>query len=266
VTVPGFAPFNFAGTPSSDYQHGEWRRKRLGLQQCDLEHYARLTSFDIVKGTCGPRPTAVCREKLHEAFWVALEAQGRYKLRTSLSVLGVVLGVAAVIAMMSVTEGARRDALEQVQLLASTTSSPGIASSRSPNRAGVSSPGLTVSDALLLPELVPWSAQRVAARRTDRAGVAGRTHLVVPLVGIRPSYQTILKLRAGRGRLPVVHGRTERHVRGRPRRAASRASCSDTPIRSINWCVSRSSTTVSWASLPIRAAARRRSARWRGAI
>ena len=55
--------------------------------------------------------------KLHEAFRVALEAQGRYKLRTSLSVLGVVLGVAAVIAMMSVTEGARRDALEQVQLL-----------------------------------------------------------------------------------------------------------------------------------------------------
>ena len=54
---------------------------------------------------------------LHEAVRVALEAAARYKLRTSLSVLGVVLGVAAVIAMMSVTDGARREALEQVQLL-----------------------------------------------------------------------------------------------------------------------------------------------------
>jgi hypothetical protein len=54
-------------------------------------------------------------------FWeflqIAAEALARYKLRTSLSVLGVVLGVAAVIAMMSVSEGARREALNQVQAL-----------------------------------------------------------------------------------------------------------------------------------------------------
>jgi len=139
--------------------------------------------------------------KLHEAFWVALEAQGRYKLRTSLSVLGVVLGVAAVIAMMSVTEGARRDALEQVQLL-------GLDNLVARNRVltlaesrGVSSPGLTVSDALLLPELVPWSASvSPLVERIALVSQAGR-NLVVPLVGIRPSYQTILKLRAGRGRL-----------------------------------------------------------------
>src|SRR5206468_7233797 len=48
---------------------------------------------------------------------IAAEALGRYKLRTSLSVLGVVLGVAAVIAMTSVTDGARREALDQVEAL-----------------------------------------------------------------------------------------------------------------------------------------------------
>src|SRR5687767_6015280 len=48
---------------------------------------------------------------------MAVEALGRYKLRTSLSVLGVVLGVAAVIAMMSVGEGAGREALAQVEAL-----------------------------------------------------------------------------------------------------------------------------------------------------
>jgi putative ABC transport system permease protein len=140
-------------------------------------------------------------QKLRDALLVALEAQGRYKLRTSLSVLGVVLGVAAVIAMMSVTEGARRDALEQVQLL-------GLDNLVARNRVltlsearGGTSPGLTVSDALLLPELVPWSASvSPLVERTAVVSQAGRM-VVVPLVGIRPSYQHILNLRTGRGRL-----------------------------------------------------------------
>src|SRR5262245_16638768 len=138
---------------------------------------------------------------LQEAIRAALEASARYKLRTSLSVLGVVLGVAAVIAMMSVTEGARRDALEQVQLL-------GLDNLVARNRVltlsearGGSSPGLTVSDALLLPELVPWSASvSPLVERTALVSQAGRM-VVIPLVGIRPSYQHILNLRTGRGRL-----------------------------------------------------------------
>src|SRR4029450_3486915 len=59
------------------------------------------------------RPMRYGRAELHEFFRIAVEALARYKLRTSLSVLGVVLGVAAVIAMMSVSEGARREALNQ---------------------------------------------------------------------------------------------------------------------------------------------------------
>src|SRR5512143_1496611 len=55
--------------------------------------------------------------ELGEYLRIALEALGRYRLRTSLSVLGVVLGVAAVISMMSVSEGAAREALAQVEAL-----------------------------------------------------------------------------------------------------------------------------------------------------
>src|SRR5687768_4530634 len=132
---------------------------------------------------------------------MALEAQSRYKLRTSLSVLGVVLGVAAVIAMMSVTEGARRDALEQVQLL-------GLDNLVARNRMltldearGGSSAGLTLADAERLPELVPLSASvSPLVERLATVSQRGR-NLMVPLVGIRPSYQGILNLHAGRGRL-----------------------------------------------------------------
>ncbi len=46
------------------------------------------------------------RAEAGEFLRIAVEALGRYRLRTSLSVLGVVLGVAAVIAVVSVGEGA----------------------------------------------------------------------------------------------------------------------------------------------------------------
>ena len=52
-----------------------------------------------------------------EMLRVSLEALGRYRLRTALSTLGIVLGIAAVIAMLSVGEGARQDVLRQVEQL-----------------------------------------------------------------------------------------------------------------------------------------------------
>ena len=48
------------------------------------------------------------RAELGDLLRTSIEALQRYKLRTALSVLGIVLGIAAVIAMMSVSEGARR--------------------------------------------------------------------------------------------------------------------------------------------------------------
>ena len=39
------------------------------------------------------------------------------KLRSLLSTLGIIFGVAAVIAMISIGEGARREAVEQIKLL-----------------------------------------------------------------------------------------------------------------------------------------------------
>ena len=54
---------------------------------------------------------------LTDLLTISGEALARYKLRTALSTLGVVLGVSAVIAMMSVSDGARVEALRQVEQL-----------------------------------------------------------------------------------------------------------------------------------------------------
>ena len=71
-------------------------------------------------GSSGERrrePLATSWNRYAENLNVSLEALGRYRLRTALSTLGIVLGMAAVIAMLSVGEGARNDVLRQVEQL-----------------------------------------------------------------------------------------------------------------------------------------------------
>jgi putative ABC transport system permease protein len=52
-----------------------------------------------------------------EMLRTGIKSLTRHKLRTLLTMLGVIFGVAAVISMMSIGEGARRAAIEQIKLL-----------------------------------------------------------------------------------------------------------------------------------------------------
>jgi putative ABC transport system permease protein len=137
------------------------------------------------------------RHGRHPGSFVAIsaEALGRYKLRTTLSVLGVVLGVAAVIAMMSVSEGARHDTLEQVQLLGLDNV---VLRSRAqePGRPG----GLTTADAARLAKLVPLTLHTspLVARYGAVYG-SGRTQSVA-VIGVGDEYQAVLRLTLARGR------------------------------------------------------------------
>jgi putative ABC transport system permease protein len=135
-----------------------------------------------------------------EFLSIAAEALWRYKLRTALSILGVVLGVAAVIAMMSVSDGARREALQQVQLL-------GLNNLVVRSRGGVTStsaspsPGLTAGDAEKLLTLIPLTqAVSPLIDRFVQLSSGGRSSPARAL-GVRSTYQTILHLNVSRGRL-----------------------------------------------------------------
>src|SRR5437870_11853735 len=89
------------------------------------------------------------------------------KFRSLLSTLGIVFGVAAVISMMSIGEGARREAVEQIKLLGTNN----IRIKRLPltgeRRAQTERPvshGPTQDDALLIPQSLP-PPPRVAPRQ-----------------------------------------------------------------------------------------------------
>jgi ABC-type antimicrobial peptide transport system permease subunit len=137
--------------------------------------------------------------ELGEFLRIAVEALGRYRLRTALSILGVVLGVAAVIAMMSVSEGAARDALAQVDALGLDNivaqSTEGL------NARGTMKRSLVASDAERALSLVPSAI--VAAPVVSRYVRAGRGDQINPtqVLAAPPSFQRILRLTAERGRL-----------------------------------------------------------------
>jgi putative ABC transport system permease protein len=145
--------------------------------------------------------TSLLRAESRELLASAAEALGRYKLRTALSVLGVVLGVAAVIAMMSVSEGARREALAQVESLGldNLVARNRVLTAEEAAHAG--SAGLAVSDARTLLTLVPLlkSGSPLVERfiHVSRAG----TQTTARVLGVGTSYAAILRLRAERGRL-----------------------------------------------------------------
>jgi putative ABC transport system permease protein len=142
----------------------------------------------------------LARRDPRELLAISLEALARYRLRTALSVVGVVLGVAAVIAMMSVIAGAREDALRQVELLGLdniVVRARGLAVG---GAAGGGGQGLTTGDAEKLKALVPLAAfvTPLAERLVTVSGPGGRQQAV--LLGVVPEYKEVLGLRVGRGR------------------------------------------------------------------
>jgi putative ABC transport system permease protein len=132
---------------------------------------------------------------------IALEALGRYKLRTALSVLGVVLGVAAVIAMMSVSEGAAREAMSQIEALGLDNLVARSSGLRAP---GVPGGGLTAADGERLSKLVPFeTAVSLLVNRFQSVSHAG-TSKTTQVLGVQPSFQPILRLSVDRGRFLSV--------------------------------------------------------------
>jgi putative ABC transport system permease protein len=129
-----------------------------------------------------------------ELIAAGLESLARYKLRTALSVLGVVLGVAAVIAMLSVSEGAREQALREVELL-------GLSNVVVRGQIGDDQrPGLEAGDAEILRRAVPLveAVSPLVERATHARGPRGS--VVATVLGVAEPFGLILGLATERGR------------------------------------------------------------------
>jgi putative ABC transport system permease protein len=119
-----------------------------------------------------------------------------HKLRSSLSILGVVFGVAAVVAMSSVGEGARRESLEQIAGLGIDS----VTARARPPAAGQPEPGLQLRDAESAGHVVP-GVVAVAPIREAALGVeSGGRAMDATVVGTTPAYRSAARLALASGR------------------------------------------------------------------
>lgn len=125
------------------------------------------------------------------------------KLRSLLSTLGIVFGVAAVLSMMSIGEGARREASEQIKLLGTNNiriKQLQLTGEKREEAERRFSKGLTYEDALLIQErfpalrgVTPLKFVEAEVRFEGRQGVA-------QVVGTSPEYEEVTNFRVVEGR------------------------------------------------------------------
>jgi hypothetical protein len=80
---------------------------------------AGIAVITITQESC-PRSMIRASMDLSSAFVLALRALGRNKMRSTLTMLGLIIGVGAVIAVIGIGEGAATKAQEQLAALAPT--------------------------------------------------------------------------------------------------------------------------------------------------
>jgi putative ABC transport system permease protein len=138
-----------------------------------------------------------------------------HKLRSFLTMLGVVFGVGSVVAMLSVGEGAGREALEQIRKLGSNNI---LVSSAKPAQdqaamgrptAGMSIYGLTYEDHLRMVESLEHVERVAPAKLLYQEGRIGERKLEVRVVGTTPEWFRLVsrEVLAGRVLSPVNQGR-----------------------------------------------------------
>jgi putative ABC transport system permease protein len=151
---------------------------------------------------------------------IAFEAVLANKFRSMLTALGIIFGVAAVIAMMAIGNGAQQEILEQIKLVGvnNIIISPKIEKTGSEKTDGEStesnestesgekgkekySPGLTIKDALSIKEIVPTaklvSPEVIYKTKIINNGISSSAQLS----GVTPDYFTVFNLEIAEGQM-----------------------------------------------------------------
>lgn len=140
---------------------------------------------------------------LLDTLKTALGSLGINKLRAGLTLLGIVIGVTAVITLMAIGRGAQRAITSRIESLGTNLLfvRPGAA-----NQGGVfgglgSAATLTLDDAyaLLDPRLAPSVGAVAPELRTGGQVVAGRENTFTQVVGVTPEYQSVRNFPIGSG-------------------------------------------------------------------
>ncbi len=140
---------------------------------------------------------------IRESFTLSLSGLQRHKLRSFLTMLGIIFGVAAVIAMLSIGAGAKQEALAQIRLLGLDNiilRSEPITKEEDDQGQVVVARGLSLEDARALNTLNPLVSFAVPQKEIAAIQVRRRSEEAsATLIGTTPWLPALLKLSVERG-------------------------------------------------------------------
>ena len=133
--------------------------------------------------------------KLYRLFIEALESLSANKLRSMLTVLGIVIGVAAVIAMLSIGRGAEASITSRIESIGTNLVyvSPGSTNESGVRSAAGSASTLTLDDADALAQLPDVMAVASVTNSFVQAVYEGQ-NTNTRLMGVTPGYETVSSL------------------------------------------------------------------------
>lgn len=140
--------------------------------------------------------------RIAESFRLGMQGLVGNKLRAALTMLGIVFGVASVIAMTSIGEGARRETLQTIELLGTNNIIINAVTpdeSTKENKASSFSPGLTIKDALSIKDLNPLILSCVPLRIMVLDVAAGSMITEKQIIGTAPEYAEVFNARVVEG-------------------------------------------------------------------
>ncbi|MCL5111181.1 MAG: ABC transporter permease [Chloroflexi bacterium] len=138
-----------------------------------------------------------------ESLRLALRALQANKLRSALTMLGIIIGVSAVITLMSVGNGASLRITNQIQSMGSNLLfvSPGAAQQGGVRQAAGTQPTLTLddADAIANPDNLPMVTGVAPEMNSFGQVVAGPTNVNTRILGVTPAYQDVRKYDVAEG-------------------------------------------------------------------
>ena len=153
-------------------------------------------------------------QKLLMNLYIASEAVLANRVRSILTALGIIFGVAAVIAMLAIGNGAQQEILEQIKLVGVNNivispvvpqSEENLGEETEQNEQQKFSPGLNLQDVQSIKEVVPGIQKVSPEIILDTYLINNGIRRTAKLVGVEPSYFDIFNFELARGDMFANH-------------------------------------------------------------
>src|SRR5581483_9965620 len=138
---------------------------------------------------------------LTESLRVALRALGANKLRSALTMLGMIIGVGAVIALMSIGKGVQASVTAQIQGLGTNLLfiTPGAQQQGGVRTQAGTAPTLTAEDAQAILDSVPQVAAVAPEAPTGGQVIANGQNVFTRIDGVTPDFQDVRNFHVAEG-------------------------------------------------------------------